>query len=325
MRAHVLLLCASLLAACGETATVASTPSVAPADGAIPWSPRLASPTPSPAPTPALAACRPEDVAASFEGFGAATGNIGGSFRLSPRTDAACGLPANPASRFVDARGDRILPRAAPASEAPAVPLVRPSGKSSTFVSLQWSNHGGDPGWSCRTRSSDIAALEIHSGAQWIALPFAAGELSLCVDPPESVFVHTTAPEPPAPPRPEPIFEARIIAPSSARPGERLRYLVELTNRTTATQRFGECPAYVQNIAGPQELGSSDKTGFRYVERRQILNCAGLGDIAPGATMTFEMYFEIPTDALPGSYVLPWRLDGPLYSTGYKVGLEVRP
>jgi hypothetical protein len=325
MRSPLAVALASLLlAACGSpSGDVASAPTATPSDGAIPWSSRLASPTPRPAPTPALASCRPEDINVSFEGWGAAAGSSVGSFRLSPMTPPDCGFAANPAYRFVTKYADRVLAHAAISSSVPTVPLVAPAGKSSTFVLLQWGNHGGEPGWVCRSRSLPLHAIEVQSGAQWVQLSFAAAPISLCLDPAERVFIQVTAPESLLPPLPEPVFDTKIVAPLKATAGEHMRYVVQLTNRTTVSQRFGECPAYVQNIAGPQELGSSDRPGFRFVERRQILNCAGTGEIAPGATLAFEMYFDIPEDVLPGTYVLPWRLDGPVYSIGYKVSLGI--
>jgi hypothetical protein len=127
------------------------------------------------------------------------------------------------------------------------------------------------------------------------------------------------APEEPQPFVPPPAFSAKIDAPQTARAGQRLRYLVELTNATAIGQRFAECPAYVHNIAGPFELGSGDRPGFIALERRQILSCGGIGEIAPGASLSFEMLYEIPSDALAGTYGLVFRLDGPAYSTGVKV------
>ena len=121
-----------------------------------------------------------------------------------------------------------------------------------------------------------------------------------------------------------PIFDATILAPPEVSRGEHMRYLVELRNRSLLPFRFTDCPAFVHNIAGPQGLGGGDAAGFRFIEHRQILNCAGVGAIAPGEQITFEMYFDIPTDVLAGTYVLPWRLDGPIYSTGYKVSFEIR-
>ena len=214
----------------------------------------------------------------------------------------------------------------APRDLPPTQRVVPPNGKSSTFVVLQGSNHGGEPNWKCRTPAPAFTALEIRSGSDWITLSFGARTLTwLCSDPLDTIFVNVSAPESPVAPRPASTFDAKIVAPLTAHPGDHMRYLVQLTNVTSASVRLGECPAYVQNIAGPQELGSADRPGFTYVEYRQILNCAGIREISPGVTVTFEMYFDIPANVLAGSYVLPWRLDGPTYSTGAKVSLGILP
>lgn len=320
IRSRLVVLAAILAASCGGASGVATAPSpTPPSDGAIPWSPRLTSPTPTPVPTPPLAPCRVSDVTSSFDRWGAAAGSVAGSIRLAP-TAAVCGIPAYPRFRFVTETNTLVVPASGVASGGDLIPIVAPAGKASSWLQLQWSGHGAEPGYRCASRSPLLFAVEIEIASGWLRLPFETAPITLCTDPIERVFLRVDAPEPPAAYRPEPIFDARIIGgPGGVRAGDRIRYLVQLTNRTATTQRSVECPAYIQNIAGPQELGSSDRPGFRYVERRQILNCAGVGDITPGATLTFEMYFDVPADVLPGAYVLVWRLDGPVYSSGTKV------
>ena len=157
-----------------------------------------------------------------------------------------------------------------------------------------------------------------------IELPFPSGSRpTFCAEPHERVLVSVMAPEEPQPFVPPPAFAAKIDAPQTARAGERLRYIVELTNTTAVGQRFAECPAYVHNIAGPFELGSGDRPGFIVPVRRQILNCGGIGEIAAGATLSFEMIYDIPRDALAGTYVLEFHLDGPAYSGHFKVMLRL--
>jgi hypothetical protein len=321
MRTFLSLVFASaMVSSCGQVMALgtADAPSTAspPADGAIPWSPRLASPTSNPAPTTQLAPCRQDDVVVTFLGWRMASG----SFKLSPRSGAHCGIATNPAFRLLSKYGARVTLSPAPTTQT-LIPVVTPANDQFTLVLLQWSKHTGEPNWACRQRTF-FTALEIATSGEWLELSFDGQYFGFCMDPLECCSVSTSWPEPIVF-HPAPVFDAKIVAPQSAHIGQHLRYLIQLTNSTAVIQRFGECPAYVQNIAGPQELGSSDRPGFRYVERRHILNCAGLGEIAPGATVTFEMYFDIPDDVLPGTYVLPWRLDGPVYSIGYKVSLEI--
>ena len=98
---RLVVLAAILAASCGGARGLATAPSpTPPSDGAIPWSPRLASPTPTPVPTPALAPCRVADVTSTFDRWGAAAGSIGGSIRLAP-TAAVCGTPADAAMELI--------------------------------------------------------------------------------------------------------------------------------------------------------------------------------------------------------------------------------
>lgn len=309
---------AALVAACGDGST-ALAPQPTPSGAVIHWSPRSASPTPSPAPTQVPRPCTSDEVGSSFGGWGAAAGSIGGTFQLYPTSQPGCALPAHPAIRLVGVDDTTILAEPSAVSRATWVPLVDGAGKRSTFVSIQWSNHGGDQGYACSRRSAPAVALQIEMPSWRIELPFPSGSRpTFCADPRERVFVSVNAPDPLQPPPPPPAFSARIDAPQTARAGERLRYIVELTNATDVDQRFAECPAYVHNIAGPHELGSGDRPGFIAPERRHLLNCGGIGAIAPGATLSFEMIYDIPRDAFAGTYVLAFRLDGPAYSTGVK-------
>ena len=311
-----------LFAACRDSDPVGLGPGKSPVpDRVIPWSPRLASPTASPMPTPTLPSCHAADIQASFERWGVAAGSVGGSFRLVP-TSAPCVVSVRPSFRFMTSSGELIAAGTAPPAAA-SVPVVPAVGKGSTFILVQWSNHSADSHWRCGARSQPIVALEIHTAGEWAHLAFAGAPPTLCIDPAESVFVEAIAQLTTASVYPEPISDATILAPPEVSRGEHMRYLVELRNRSLLPFRFTDCPAFVHNIAGPQGLGGGDAAGFRFIEHRQILNCAGVGAIAPGEQITFEMYFDIPTDVLAGTYVLPWRLDGPIYSTGYKVSFEI--
>jgi hypothetical protein len=220
--------------------------------------------------------------------------------------------------------GTTLLAEPSATSRVNWVPLVDSAGKRSTFVLVEWSNHGGDAGYVCPRRTSPAIALQIEMPAWQIVLPFpSSSRPTFCAEPRERVFVSVMAPEGPQPFVPPPAFSAKIDAPQTARAGERLRYVVELTNVTRVGQHFAECPAYTHNIAGPFELGSDDRPGFTLLVRRQILNCGGIGEIAPGATLLFEMMYDIPREALAGTYVLVFRLDGPEYSGGVKVMLRL--
>src|SRR5206468_293540 len=106
---------------------------------------------------------------------------------------------------------------------------------------VEWSNHGGDQGYVCSRRTGVAVALQFEMPRSEIALPFPSGSRpTFCAEPQEQVFVSVMAPEEPQPFVPPPAFSAKIDAPPTARAGERLRYIVELTNATAVGQRFAE-------------------------------------------------------------------------------------
>ena len=78
--------------------------------------------------------------------------------------------------------------------DATLVPVVDAAGKRSTFVELQWTNHGGEPDYKCAARSEPLIALEIALGSEWVRLPFVVSPVTVCVDPMESVFLTVAAP-----------------------------------------------------------------------------------------------------------------------------------
>lgn len=290
----------------------------------IPWRAAAATVTPVPSPSPRLPSCTAADLTSEFAGVGAATGSLSETFWLDASPGIRCLLPANPALRLLDAAGRAVREIPAP----PRIGTVR-LGEAQRKdhegdLVLQWSNHGAEPGYVCRGTAAPVATIEVSllEGSRVVLRIPADRRPIFCADPPEGIFVLIQAAEP-APPYVEPAFNADIAAPPSAGAGQPLDHLIRLTNRTNRTQSLDPCPAYVENVAGPQELGSSDKPGFCYAEQRYVLNCADVRPIAPGMTVTFAMRFEVPADLLPGGYVLPWRLDGPPGSTGTKASILI--
>jgi hypothetical protein len=189
-RATALVIVALLATSCGAPSPKSThTSPVASSLAARP------SPTPSPTPTIALRPCAQQDLAASFEGWGAATGKVGGTFRLTPTsTDGLCGLPGRPAVRFVDERNNPLLSFASPEAQTTWAPVRVGAGKDATFVHLQWSNHGGEPTYRCANRTAAVAALEIELPSWRVALTFPPQKQpTFCADPEELVFVEVIA------------------------------------------------------------------------------------------------------------------------------------
>lgn len=326
--ATILLATLVTFAACGDLSgrTASAPKEAAPADGAVPWIGTLASATPSPAPTTALPPCRPGDIRTTFQGWGAAAGSYGATFALTPTNSVTCGLPSIPAYRFITKFGKPTLPYAPPIAAAADVPVLAmdPSrAKAPTYVAIQWSNHGAEPDWRCHDRSEPLMALEIQSGAQWIDIGFGGDPISLCRDPLErvSVMVATIDQKPAIPGH---ALDAMIASPPVGRAGERLRFLITLTNKSAERYVFAPCPAYVQTITGPTEAGADRPEHVAAADRR-LLNCGVVPEMGAGVSVTFEMYVEIPSRTMPGHYVLTWQLDDPSYGAGTKTSFAVAP
>jgi hypothetical protein len=96
-------------------------------------------------------------------------------------------------------------------------------------------------------------------------------------------------------------LSAALRAPARAVAGRQLKYEVTLTNISGRPVLFGECPAYVEQL-GP----GGPRAHYR-------LNCQPAGIIAPGASATFAMVFDLPSDLPAGNRLvtLTWTLDPP--------------
>ncbi len=108
-----------------------------------------------------------------------------------------------------------------------------------------------------------------------------------------------------------PLTESSMVAPAVAHPGDRLRFLVTITNRpsprfgipgpgpTPAPVVFSPCPTY------HLELEGVEGTFHTYQ-----LNCAEASTIQDFHSETFEMFIDVPRDAKPGPATLVWSIDG---------------
>lgn len=104
-------------------------------------------------------------------------------------------------------------------------------------------------------------------------------------------------------------WSATIDMPPTAVAGKALKYKVTLQNVYYRALEFPSgCPEYVEILAGPD----SWTTGKEFF----LLNCGGIGPIAPGASVTFAMVIQIPPTAPAGDYSVMWELDTGLNSYG---------
>jgi len=89
--------------------------------------------------------------------------------------------------------------------------------------------------------------------------------------------------------------------PVSVRRGATLVYYVTLTNAGRLDYRLDPCPDYNEFVGNKDVMANFQ------------LNCGPVGQIAPGASVTFQMQLSIPTTTRTGQTSLTWALaDGRL-------------
>jgi hypothetical protein len=104
-------------------------------------------------------------------------------------------------------------------------------------------------------------------------------------------------------------WKATLDVPAAAVVGKALRYKVTLQNVYYRALEFRNgCPEYIEVLAGPD--------GWTTGKQFFLLNCQGIGVIAPGASVTFAMVIQIPPSAPGGNYSVIWELDTGLNSYG---------
>jgi hypothetical protein len=104
-------------------------------------------------------------------------------------------------------------------------------------------------------------------------------------------------------------WKATLEVPPTSVAGKALTYRVTLENVYYRALEFRSgCPEYIEALAGPD--------GWTTGKQFFLLNCGGVGVIAPGASVTFAMVIQIPPSAPGGNYSVIWELDTGLNSYG---------
>jgi hypothetical protein len=117
----------------------------------------------------------------------------------------------------------------------------------------------------------------------------------------------------PVPPQ-EPVYEPQaasviLSVPATATAGGDLAFTVTITNRGAAPAVLSPCPTYTEDLI------VADRALKPPAPQQFLLNCAVIGSaLAPGATVTFQMHYAVPTSIPPGPVELVWGMDpgGPL-------------
>ncbi len=103
----------------------------------------------------------------------------------------------------------------------------------------------------------------------------------------------------------EAALQVAIEAPSSMSVGTTYQYIVTLTNPTTTGINLLPCPSYTEGLTGTSGILNS---------ATYVLNCQSVGQLAPGASATFQMMYLVPATLSTGPAKFWWVIqvtDGP--------------
>jgi hypothetical protein len=278
---------------------------------AIPWLPTK--PYLGPAHPPLAPPC----TAAQLRGrasFMEAAGSASGYMSLVNRSSTACSLVGRPQLSFGGRTTTKWAISAAPDPSfhdplAPPIGSLRalqPGGR--VAVAMWWGAICAEPYPTRPPVLQDTALLKAPGGGT-----LRLGNLGLppC-NPPSgpgaTPFVPVAAPTPalplkvtilrdgpPPPARDDSIDGPVLVAPA----GSWLSFTAVLTNRSAHVFRFGRsCPAYTEGVGGPGVWSHYDA---------YVLNCHGVGPIAPHASVRFAMRYHVPR-SLDDFDLLQWTL-----------------
>jgi hypothetical protein len=322
-RRRRLLAAAALLAASGVTGGVLAFSAGGSSGGVVPWLPTRPHLGPS---HPALAPpCTASQLGASLFLQGA-TMSLAGPISLVNRSARPCSLLGHPRLSFANATSKWQETQLSQGGTAPFDPLAPPRRSLRALapgehvsVMLWWSNWcgtGAKPGGSITRPPSAIVLTPPGGGQIRLTTANDGHGLPSPVCNPGSGGVSTlqagnfTPFVPEGPPSSALPLRARIVPgppltikgkhisePSlSARAGTWLDFTVVLTNTSAQPFHFGRtCPAYTEGIGADQNVA-------------YILNCRGIGSIAPEHSVRFAMRVRVPRNVGESFPPLGWTL-----------------
>ncbi|HEY6875869.1 MAG TPA: hypothetical protein VI384_05875, partial [Candidatus Dormibacteraeota bacterium] len=147
------------------------------------------------------------------------------------------------------------------------------------------------------------ARIDVPGGGALVVAVGAAPQGYPCagvgVDPFEGLAVPASAPPPP------PVPAVKLSLPGAAIAGKSFSYIATLTNDTGAPMDLAAaCPNYEEEMFADVVAGGPPLGGKHFY----ALNCAPAGTLAPGTSKRFQMMFNVPADAKPGTYTLIFAL-----------------
>ena len=303
-----------VVAGCGPVHPLAAT-STPPR--VIPWLSLPADLTPlpvsSPQPLPVPAGtppCTGAELLAVDVGSQGATGNVVTSIDFAATTSGGCYLEGTPSVTLLDRAGadlgfknrapyfpnDATGPAYVAQGPPPEPHTELKSGQAS--LTVDWVSQ---PEACVGEAGVSIAAVRIAMPAGELTVPLTerAPEGYACQGVGVGSFQSTSVPvEMPATPA---LPAIALVVQSGAYPGKRFEYLVTLTNSTKQPMNLAaHCPNYEEELFADIEHGSPPLGG----KHLYMLNCHPAGTLAPGASVIFQMLFDVPAGATPGTYTL---------------------
>lgn len=285
----------------------------------IPWLPLAADLTPPPAASPqpfpipaGTPACRAQDLTAVDVGSQGATGHVVTSIVFAGRTTSACFLGGTPTVSLLDATGhDAGFSQRSPyfPTEVLGPALIEPGPAPAPHTGLKYGQASTTIDWVSQPEAC-LGSEGVSIAGAKLGIP-GGGTLSVpvvgapggyaCQGVGASSF---EGPPVPVESSPEPLLPAiSLQAPASAKAGQRYRYVVMLTNDTSATMDLAaNCPNYFEALVTPG-------TGFSITGKQFYrLNCRPAGTLASGRSARFEIELDVPSSVQPGSYDLVFDL-----------------
>ena len=346
-RAHALLavLAICTLAACGSTARPAASiragsasPGSNPNPALVEWLPLPATnrqidpPRPTPADPVAIPPHTPACIAAQLEvGRGAgngATGHVNQPIILRNRENSACVLRGYPDLTITGAGGQVLTHAEGTAGrgtffdDGPSVEILMQPGttplkstwdpatplgvRGQAYVNIEW--------WDCKARPAELLLVYLADGGGQMSLPFSGlTPVSPACDAPTTATSYLArGPFEPSgfqwPPPPNVINTVvTISAPATVHRGSVLVYAITLTNLDSRVYQLNPCPDYFEFIGGKLARWTYE------------LNCAAVGEIAPGANAAFAMQMPVPATVPIGPAEIRWGLIDGRISSSYAV------
>jgi hypothetical protein len=317
------------VAGCGPLHPLSAASSPA---GTIPWKAVPADLTPIPLPSrqgapvpPGTAACTAGDIGGAAVGSQAATGHVIAWFAFAGTGKIDCYMDGTPTLTVLDNAG-KALPFALHAPffppEVTGPQLVSPGALPAPHAGLKYGQVGLNIDWVSQSEfcpgqagvTIAKAVIAISGGGSLTISLQPAPQAYACQGLGVSSFEGLPMPVESLPVPDLPAIKLGVQGP--AIPGKRFEYLVTLTNDTQQLMNLASrCPNYEEEMFADIGAGNPPLGGKHFY----MLNCAPAGTLAPGASRVFQMVFNVPADATPGTYTIAFLMG---YSNAMTTNVE---